>query len=149
MHRLHITGTILILQLPHQLIQLIILIPTSPDDLYPRRPSPALPPHRLLLLRHRAQKLLQLLLRDLAAQLARTREHDEPVLDVLRARGLDQLDPVEAVRGVGRDDLRDEGGAGFGLALALGVFLGVGAVGCVVATLKLGEAGLADLVKSC
>lgn len=59
----------------------------------------ALPPlHRdflrlLLLLTDRIQDVLELRFRDSCSQLSAPRQHDEPVLDIFRARGLDQSDP--------------------------------------------------------
>jgi hypothetical protein len=66
-----------------------------------------------------SQDLLELRLGDAPAQLARAREHDEPRLDVGRARGLDEPDAAEALGRVGREDLGEEGGAGFGFGVSV------------------------------
>ena len=73
--------------------------------------------HNLLLLaiiRHRIQQLLELLLRDLLAQLPALREHDEPVLDLGGALLLDEADAAQPVGGFGVEDLVQDALAGFG-----------------------------------
>lgn len=79
---------------------------------------PSLPAthHNLLLLlviRHGIQKILELCLRDLLAQLARLREHDEAVLDVGGTRFLDETDAAETVGGFGVENLAEGVLAGF------------------------------------
>ena len=65
----------------------------------------------LLLLGDGAQQLLELVLGDLLAQLARAGEHDEAVLNVCGARLLDEADAAEAVGGFGGEDLGEDRGA--------------------------------------
>lgn len=92
------------LNLLHQLLQLLIAIPPTATPPIHHNPLLLL----LILLRHRAQNILQLLLGYFLADLARPRQHNEPVLDVGRARLFDEADAPEAVRGVGRQDLRED-----------------------------------------
>lgn len=66
-----------------------------------------------LILRNRIKKILQLVLRDLLAQLTRLRKHDESVFDVEGARFLDEADAVETIDGFGFEDLADDSGAAF------------------------------------
>lgn len=69
----------------------------------------------LLILSHGGQEFLQLSLGDLLPQLARPRQRDQPVLDVGRARLLDESDAAQSVRGLGVQDLVQDRLAGFGL----------------------------------
>lgn len=59
----------------------------------------------LLVLRHGVEEILELGLGDLLAQLARLREHDEAVLDVVGALLLDEADAAQAVGRFGVQDL--------------------------------------------
>lgn len=69
-----------------------------------------------LLLGYGAQDVLQLVLGDLLAQLARPGQHDEAVLDVGGARFLDHADTAQTVGGLGEEDLGENGLAGLGFA---------------------------------
>ena len=94
-----------------QIKQVIILIPTPfpPAD------------HNLLLtplvvFLHRPQQLLQLLFRHLRPQLARPRQHDQPILHVDGAGLFDQADAPQTIGGFGQEDLREDGSSGVGCA---------------------------------
>lgn len=88
----------------HKLLQLLIAIPPTPSPAIHNNPLLLL----LVLLRDRAEDILELVLRDLLADLACSREHNEPVLDVCCAALFDEADTAEPVGGVGRQDLRED-----------------------------------------
>ncbi len=85
---------------------IIIIIPPLP----PRHDNLLL----LLIVRHGVEQLLELVLGHLLAQLARLRQHDEPVLDVGRALLLDQADAPQPVGRLGLEDLVEDRLARFG-----------------------------------
>lgn len=95
----------------HQLLQLIVIIP-----------SPTPPIHHnlllffILLLRYSSQYLLELFLRDFLADLAGSRKHNKPVFNVCCAGFLDEADAAKAVGGFGEEDLREDRGALVGCA---------------------------------
>ena len=66
---------------PFQLVVVVIpaAFPSADDDVSRAILFP-------IVLRHRAEELLELLLRHAAAQLSRARQHDQTVLDIGRAR---------------------------------------------------------------
>lgn len=95
-----------------QIVQIVII------------PAALAPIHRdllrlLLLLADGFQDALQLLLVDFLAQLAAARQHDQAVLDVLRAGSFHQPDAADAVGGGGLEDLLQDGGADFGFAFPM------------------------------
>lgn len=92
------------LNLPHQRLQFLVLIP----------PASAAPiDHNLTLLLlallgHGAQDILQLVLAHFLPDLARPRQHDEPVLDIRGARLFDEPDAAQPVGGFGGQDLGED-----------------------------------------
>jgi len=70
----------------------------------------------LLLLAHSFQDRLELLLVDLLAQLSTASQHDQTTLNIFGAGGFDKTNATDAVGGLGLEDLREDGCAGFGFA---------------------------------
>lgn len=93
-----------------QIQQIILILPTA---LSPINHKLMLLLILALILRNRIKQILQLVLRDLLAQLARLRKHDEPVFNIKGARFLDEADAVETVDGFGFEDLANDGRAAF------------------------------------
>lgn len=67
-----------------------------------------------LVLRNRIQQILQLVLRDFLAELARLGEHDQTILDIHGPGLFDEANPAEAIGGGWIKDLVQDGGATFG-----------------------------------
>lgn len=110
---LHTHSRLFVQHIHHasQVLQVIVVIP----DLAARDGDFLL---ALCILRHRAQKILELFLRDFGPQLAGPRQHDQPVLHVRGAGFLYQADAPESFGGFGRENLGEDGGAGFGFAVS-------------------------------
>lgn len=68
----------------------------------------------LLLVGHGVEELLELLLGHLLPQLARLRQHDQPVFHLDRARLLDHPDAAQSVHGLGVQDLVQDAASCFG-----------------------------------
>lgn len=96
-----------------EIIQVII-----PRVLPPRDHHPTAHIILTLILREAAQQILELILRDLAAQLAGPRQHDQPILYIGRPRLLHQPYPTQSVGGFGFQDLGENVGARIGLLLS-------------------------------
>jgi hypothetical protein len=98
-----------VLHILEQIIQIVIIIPSSSSPVHDN-----LALLLLLLLGHGAQELFELLLCDFGAQLAGAGEHDETVLDVGGAGLFDEADAADAVGGLWGQDLGEDGVALFG-----------------------------------